>query len=87
VQPGEGESYCLFHSGVVPMALGVAIANSLARHYFADAVHEGDPEGGHPECPTLSIFAPGRVIVIEVANPGNEVFCDSPTGSSIKLMM
>lgn len=87
IVPGTSEAYCFVQSNVVPFDRARQIAWDLAYRTMPDATHEGHPENRPVACPTLSIFAPRRLIVVEVTNAGNGGGCSAPQSSAIVLRM
>jgi hypothetical protein len=87
VAPSDsGGGACQVESTAVPRAQGEAVGRALAARYFAGVLQEGPPEG-RADCPTISIFAPRLLLVMEFLNPGNGGICSQADGAAIYLRM
>lgn len=67
------------------LAQGEAIVQSTAAARFGDKVEQGHPENIPTECPMLSIFAPRRMLIVEVLSAGNAGECRDPNTVSVSV--
>lgn len=82
--PEDFNNTCMIAAtGSLSHAQGNAIVQSTAARLFGDKVEQGHPENKPTECPMLSIFAPRRLIIVEVLSGGNAGGCPDPNSVSV----
>ena len=75
---------CNIQTNALTAKRSETIGRAVAAHYFAGQIQEGAPEGA-ALCPTISIFAPRDLMVMEFLDAGNGGDCSGAGGASISL--
>ena len=83
VTPQPYATQCALEAQGVPHATGVAVVQRAAARLYGDKVGYGHPAGKAVDCPMFQVFAPGRLMIVEVFSAGNGGVCDDPGSTGI----
>jgi hypothetical protein len=97
VDPGPGRSFCAISSNLMSVGSASAFARAVFERWFAGAIQIGSPQGefiapGTPQaanraCTGFHVFAPQRLIWVQIGNAGQDPLCIEDGTAQIIIQM